>query len=178
MFFPPQPPSGLSAHELHTRRLMVRSVSWLTLRSLFATAATSPRQRADAPRVRRDGGSVPGRARLGSCQARRRSKTSLGACGAIDSALDTGRDASSAGVARASIPAEILAYARAAYPQRRRVSKARIRLDSRKSVQSFKDIICVDISEFESSDPSHAVGLPKAVSPPVVGNSTLSTRVR
>jgi hypothetical protein len=51
----------------------------------------------------------------------------------------------------ASIPAEILAYTRAAYPQRaaqtRIVSKARIRLDSRKSVRSFKGIICVDISE-------------------------------
>ena len=48
-----------------------------------------------------------------------------------------------------SIPAAILAYARAAYPQRI-VSKARIRLDSGKSVRSFKAIICVDISEFES----------------------------
>ncbi len=36
--------------------------------------------------------------------------------------------------------------------------KARIRLDSRKSVRSFKGIICVDISEFESYMPSHAVG--------------------
>jgi hypothetical protein len=35
---------------------------------------------------------------------------------------------------------------------------AGIRLDSRKSVQSFKDIICLDISEFESCHPSHAVG--------------------
>src|SRR5262249_25681364 len=34
--------------------------------------------------------------------------------------------------------------------QTRIVSKARIRLDSRKSVRSFKGIICVDISEFES----------------------------
>jgi hypothetical protein len=50
MFFPPQPPSGLSAHELHTRRLMVRSVSWLTLRSLFATAATSRRANAQMRR--------------------------------------------------------------------------------------------------------------------------------
>jgi hypothetical protein len=49
-FFPPQPPSGLSAHELHTRRLMVRSVSWLTLRSLFATAATSRRANAQMRR--------------------------------------------------------------------------------------------------------------------------------
>ena len=30
------------------------------------------------------------------------------------------------------------------------VSKARIRLDSYKSMRSFKGIICVDISEFES----------------------------
>ena len=43
--------------------------------------------------------------------------------------------------------------------QTRIVSKARIRLDSRKSVRSFKGIICVDISEFESYMPSHAVGL-------------------
>src|SRR5262249_39639470 len=43
--------------------------------------------------------------------------------------------------------------------QTRIVSKARIRLDSRKSVRSFKEIICVDISEFESYMPSHAVGL-------------------
>src|SRR6516225_9198653 len=42
--------------------------------------------------------------------------------------------------------------------QTRIVSKARIRLDSRKSVRSFKGIICVDISEFESYMPSHAVG--------------------
>src|SRR5207245_3624443 len=34
--------------------------------------------------------------------------------------------------------------------QTRIVSKARIRLDSRKSVRSFKGIICVDISDFES----------------------------
>jgi hypothetical protein len=43
--------------------------------------------------------------------------------------------------------------------QTRIVSKARIRLDSRKSVRSCKGIICVDISEFESYMPSHAVGL-------------------
>src|SRR5215472_10984779 len=47
--------------------------------------------------------------------------------------------------------AEIVGYARAAYPsaaaQTRIVSTARIRLDSRKSKRSFKEIICVDISE-------------------------------
>jgi hypothetical protein len=63
----------------------------------------------------------------------------------------------------ASLSAEIVGYARAAYPsaaaQTRIVSTARIRLDSRKSMRSFKEIICVDISEFESSHPSHAVGL-------------------
>src|SRR6516164_5742651 len=42
--------------------------------------------------------------------------------------------------------------------QTRIVSKARIRLDSRKSVRSFKGIICLDISEFESHMSSHAVG--------------------
>src|SRR6266446_6427449 len=41
--------------------------------------------------------------------------------------------------------------------QTRIVSVARIRLDSRKSVRSFKGIICDDISEFESYMPSHAV---------------------
>src|SRR5262249_24814061 len=42
--------------------------------------------------------------------------------------------------------------------QTRVVSMAGIRLDSRKSVRSFKGIICVDISEFESHMPSQAVG--------------------
>jgi hypothetical protein len=46
MFFPPQPPSGLSAHELHTRRLMVRSVSWLT----FDRYSRRPRPRAATTR--------------------------------------------------------------------------------------------------------------------------------
>jgi hypothetical protein len=41
--------------------------------------------------------------------------------------------------------------------QTRIVSVARIRLDSRKSVRSFKGIICGDISEFESYMPSQAV---------------------
>src|SRR5437764_8441880 len=41
--------------------------------------------------------------------------------------------------------------------QTRIVSKARIRLDSGKSVRSFKGIICVDVSEFESYMPSQAV---------------------
>jgi hypothetical protein len=39
----------------------------------------------------------------------------------------------------------------------RSTSKARIRLDSRKSVRSFKGIISDDISEFESYMPSQAV---------------------
>jgi hypothetical protein len=51
--------------------------------------------------------------------------------------------------------------AQAAHPSAaaltRIVSKARIWLDSRKSIRSFKEIICVDISEFASSHPSHAV---------------------
>ena len=42
--------------------------------------------------------------------------------------------------------------------QTRVVSLARIRLDSQKSVRLFKEIICDDISEFESHMPSHAVG--------------------
>jgi hypothetical protein len=42
--------------------------------------------------------------------------------------------------------------------QTRVVSLAGIRLNSCKSVRSFKGIICVDISEFESYMPSHAVG--------------------
>jgi hypothetical protein len=46
----------------------------------------------------------------------------------------------------------------------RLVSAARIQLDHRKSVRSFKGIICVDISEFESYMPSHAVGSLKGAS--------------
>jgi hypothetical protein len=42
--------------------------------------------------------------------------------------------------------------------QTRIVSVAGIRLDPRKSVRSFKGIICGDISEFASYMPSHAVG--------------------
>ena len=49
----------------------------------------------------------------------------------------------------------------AAFPsgaaQTRIVSAARIRLDPRKSVRSFKGIICGDISEFESYMPSQPV---------------------
>jgi hypothetical protein len=41
------------------------------------------------------------------------------------------------------------------------VSKARIRLDSRKSLRSFKGIICVDISEFASTCPATQWGLYK-----------------
>jgi hypothetical protein len=66
----------------------------------------------------------------------------------------------------AQAPAEILALGpRAAPPtvaaQTRIVSNARIRLDSRKSVRSFKGIICVDISEFESlhAQPGSSVSL-------------------
>src|SRR5947209_16734491 len=59
-------------------------------------------------------------------------------------------------------PAEILArgssYAPTVAAQTRIVSAAGIRLDHRKSVRPFKGIICVDISEFESYMPSHAVG--------------------
>ena len=49
--------------------------------------------------------------------------------------------------------------------QTRMLSVARIRLVSRKSPRLFKGIICDDISEFESSHPSHPVrslaGLPR-----------------
>src|SRR5947207_1297432 len=73
----------------------------------------------------------------------------------------------------ASLSAEIVGYARAAYPsaaaQTRIVSTARIRLDSRKSMRSFKEIICVDISEFESSHPSQAVGSLWAMSAQPIG---------
>ena len=62
-----------------------------------------------------------------------------------------------------SFPAEILAYARAAYPQRRSSNANSLQSQNsagyRQSVRSFKAIICVDISEFESYMPSHAVGL-------------------
>ena len=49
-----------------------------------------------------------------------------------------------------------------AVAQTRIVSKARIRMDSGKSVGSFKGIICVDISEFESYMPRQAVRSPPA----------------
>jgi hypothetical protein len=65
---------------------------------------------------------------------------------------DTGVVAESAGVC--SVTPELRISNAAA--QTLIVSKARIRLDSRKCVRSFKEIICVDISDFESS-PSHAV---------------------
>ena len=62
--------------------------------------------------------------------------------------------------AQASL-AEILAYARAAYPQRRSSNANSLQsqnsADHRKSVRSFKGIICVSISEFESYMPSQAV---------------------
>jgi hypothetical protein len=40
------------------------------------------------------------------------------------------------------------------------VSVARVRLDSRKSMRTFKGIICDDISEFESYHASQAVQTP------------------
>jgi hypothetical protein len=43
----------------------------------------------------------------------------------------------------------------------RTVSVAGIRLDFRKSMRPFKGIFCHDISEFESSLPSQAVGSPR-----------------
>jgi hypothetical protein len=49
--------------------------------------------------------------------------------------------------------------------QTRVVSVAKIRLDRLKSMQSFKGIICDDISEFESHMPSHAVRSPWASGP-------------
>jgi hypothetical protein len=67
--------------------------------------------------------------------------------------------ASSAGVARASIPAEILAYA--AYPKRCSSNANGLGGQTSagfwKSVRPFKGIFCVDVSEFESYMPSHAV---------------------
>src|SRR6266404_6062469 len=46
--------------------------------------------------------------------------------------------------------------------QTRVVSVAKIRLGSWESARSFKGIICLDISEFESHMPSHAVRSPAA----------------
>src|SRR6266446_6231990 len=46
--------------------------------------------------------------------------------------------------------------------QTRVVSVAKIRLGSWESARSFKGIICLDISEFESHMPSQAVGSPPA----------------
>ena len=49
--------------------------------------------------------------------------------------------------------------------QTRVVSMAGIRLGSWKSARAFKGMICDDISEFESSHPSHAVRSPWASGP-------------
>jgi hypothetical protein len=73
--------------------------------------------------------------------------------------------------ARARNAAEILALGprlrlRNAAAQTRIVSAARIRLDSRKFVRPFKQIICGDVSEFESHMPSQAVRI--VASPPSV----------
>src|SRR6516165_560481 len=57
-------------------------------------------------------------------------------------------------------PAELRIPGAAA--QTRVVSMAGIRLGSGKSARPFKGIICVDISEFESSHPSQAVRSPPA----------------
>jgi hypothetical protein len=61
--------------------------------------------------------------------------------------------------------------------QPRMVSVVRIRLDSHKSMRPFKEIICDDISEFESCQPSHAVGSlePRTVS---VGHSRAQRKPR
>src|SRR5438034_3333977 len=71
---------------------------------------------------------------------------------------------SSAGVARASIPAEILAYA--AYPKRCSSNANGLGGQTSagfwKSVRPFKGIFCVDVSEFESYMPSQAVRSPPA----------------
>src|SRR5205085_11870504 len=75
----------------------------------------------------------------------------------------TGVVAESAGVCSATPELRISSAA----AQTRIVSKARILLNSRKSVRSFKEIICVDISEFESSHPSHAVWSLCAMSRPL-----------
>ena len=65
------------------------------------------------------------------------------------------------GVARASIPAEILAYSRAVYPQRRTPNAHSLQNQKSagflESLRAFKGISCDDISEFESHMPSHAV---------------------
>jgi hypothetical protein len=67
-------------------------------------------------------------------------------------------------LAMASSPGAVAQnHTRAAYPgaaaQTRVVSLAAIRLGSWESARAFKAIICVDVSEFESHMPSHAVGL-------------------
>jgi hypothetical protein len=62
---------------------------------------------------------------------------------------------------------------RGAAAQRRVVSMAGIQLDSRKSVRSFKAIICDDISEFESHMPSHAVGVSTSQHAYAIGRPTL-----
>src|SRR5258708_16436634 len=72
-------------------------------------------------------------------------------------------------------PAAILAlgwsYAPTVAAQTRIVSAAGIRLDHRKSVRPFKGRFCNNISEFESSHPSHAVR-----SPPIIPRPCRRTR--
>jgi hypothetical protein len=52
--------------------------------------------------------------------------------------------------------------------QTRVISMSGIRLGSGKSARAFKEIICDDVSEFESYMPSHAVGLSQVRSPAIV----------
>jgi hypothetical protein len=62
-----------------------------------------------------------------------------------------------------SIPAEVLAYARAAYPQRRSSNANSLQSQNSagfRQICAIFQIICVDISEFESYLPSHAVVSP------------------
>jgi hypothetical protein len=54
--------------------------------------------------------------------------------------------------------------------QTRVVSVSGIRLGSAESARAFKGIICDDISQFESSHPSHAVGLLQVRSPAIGTN--------
>ena len=98
-----------------------------------------------------------------SCVSRRCSSNASGLPGR-NSVRILGIRVSSAGVARASIPAEILAYA--AYPKRCSSNANGLGGQTSagfwKSVRPFKGIFCVDVSEFESYMPSQAVRSPPA----------------
>jgi hypothetical protein len=139
---PPKPRGGPSALAGVRGASRSGSVSVITTHALFARKVQ-----------RKLSNGVVGFAAGGSSSERKRSRP-------IRAFSATPHDGQRRGRTLLKIPAESspeLLFPNAA-AQTRIVSKARIRLDSCKSVRSFKGIICDDISEFESYMPSQAVG--------------------